>query len=79
LFSAFLPAPRSAAERGFLRSVRPPPEGRRNFEKIRIRQGYSELKTYKHLYPQVYDFENLYLAWRKARKGKRGHEGPAAE
>jgi retron-type reverse transcriptase len=25
----------------------------------------------------VYDFENLYLAWRKARKGKRGHEGPA--
>jgi len=37
------------------------------------------LKTYKHLYPQVVDFENLYLAWRKARKGKRGHEGPAAE
>jgi len=26
----------------------------------------------------VYDFENLYLAWRKARKGKRGREGPAA-
>ncbi len=36
------------------------------------------MKTYKHLYPQVYDFENLYLAWRKARKGKRGFEGPAA-
>ena len=35
------------------------------------------MKTYKNLYPQVYDFENLYLAWRKARKGKRGHEGPA--
>jgi retron-type reverse transcriptase len=36
------------------------------------------LKTYKNLYPLVYDFENLYLAWRKARKGKRGYEGPAA-
>lgn len=30
------------------------------------------MKTYKHLYPQVVDFENLYLAYRKARKGKRG-------
>jgi len=30
------------------------------------------MKTYKHLYPQVYEFENLYLAYRKARKGKRG-------
>ena len=30
------------------------------------------MKTYKHLYSQVYDFENLYLAYRKARKGKRG-------
>lgn len=30
------------------------------------------MKTYKHLYPYVYDFENLYLAFRKARKGKRG-------
>lgn len=30
------------------------------------------MKTYKHLFPQVYDFENLYLAYRKARKGKRG-------
>lgn len=30
------------------------------------------MKTYKHLYPQVYDYENLYLAYRKARKGKRG-------
>lgn len=35
------------------------------------------MKTYKHLYPQVYDFENLYLAWRKARKGKRGRPGAA--
>ncbi len=29
-------------------------------------------KTYRGLYPQVYSFENLYSAWRKARKGKRG-------
>ena len=29
-------------------------------------RGYS-LKTYKNLYPQVYNFENLYLAYRKAR------------
>jgi RNA-directed DNA polymerase len=36
------------------------------------------LKTHKNLFPHVYDFENLYLAWRKARKGKRGREGAAA-
>ncbi len=36
------------------------------------------MKTYKHLYPQVYDFENLYLAYRKARKGKRGRAQPAS-
>lgn len=30
-----------------------------------------EMKTYKHLYPQVCDFENIYVAYRKARKGKR--------
>lgn len=36
------------------------------------------LKTYKHLYEQVYDFENLYLAYRKERKGKRMHEGVTA-
>ena len=29
------------------------------------------MKTYKNLYPQIYDFENLYLAFRAARKGKR--------
>ena len=29
------------------------------------------MKTYKNLYPQVYDFANLYLAYRQARKGKR--------
>lgn len=34
-------------------------------------------KVYRHLYPQVYDWENLLLAWRKARKGKRG-QPPAA-
>jgi RNA-directed DNA polymerase len=35
------------------------------------------MKTYKNLYPQLCSWENLYLAWRKARKGKRGRE-PAA-
>jgi RNA-directed DNA polymerase len=35
------------------------------------------MKTYKHLYPLVYDFENIYLAYRKARKGKRGRAQPA--
>jgi hypothetical protein len=35
------------------------------------------MRTYKHLYPQICTWENLYLAWRKARKGKRGRE-PAA-
>lgn len=34
--------------------------------------------VYRHLYPQVYDWENLLLAWRKARKGKRGHAPAAA-
>ena len=29
------------------------------------------MKTYKNLYPQVYDFANLYLAYRQARLGKR--------
>ncbi len=36
------------------------------------------MKTFKHLYPQVYDWHNLYAAWRKARKGKRGRV-PAAQ
>ena len=35
------------------------------------------MKTYRNLYPQICDFENLYLAYRKARKGKRG-KTPAA-
>jgi retron-type reverse transcriptase len=34
-------------------------------------------KVYRHLYEQVYAWENLLLAWRKARKGKRG-QPPAA-
>ena len=35
------------------------------------------MKTYRHLYPQVYAFENLHAAYRAARKGKRGRV-PAA-
>jgi len=29
------------------------------------------MKTFKNLYPRIYDFENLYLAFHKARRGKR--------
>ncbi|HLE91087.1 MAG TPA: reverse transcriptase/maturase family protein [Anaerolineales bacterium] len=29
------------------------------------------MKTYKHLYPQIASFENLYLAFKAARRGKR--------
>lgn len=36
------------------------------------------MKTYKHLYPQVYTFENLYLAYRAARRGKRSRPEVAA-
>lgn len=37
------------------------------------------MKTYKHLYPQIYSFENLYQAFRKARRGgKRKKESVAA-
>ncbi len=32
------------------------------------------MKTYKNLYPQIISFENLYLAYRQARKGKRDRE-----
>jgi hypothetical protein len=35
------------------------------------------LKTHRNLYPKVCDWDNLYLAYRKARKGKRGRP-PAA-
>lgn len=30
------------------------------------------MRTYRNLYPQIWDFANLYLAYRAARKGKRG-------
>ena len=36
------------------------------------------MKTYKHLYPQIASFENLYLAFKAARKGKRSR-GDVAE
>ncbi len=36
------------------------------------------MKTYRQIYPQIWDFENLYLAYRKARRGKRG-KSPAAD
>jgi RNA-directed DNA polymerase len=36
------------------------------------------MKTYKNLYPQVADFENLYRAWLKARRGKRYKPAAAA-
>jgi hypothetical protein len=39
---------------------------------------FINMKTYRHLYPQVYDWDNLYLAYRKARKGKRNHPPAAA-
>jgi len=36
------------------------------------------IKTYKNLYPQVWAWDNLYLAYRKARKGKRSRPDVAA-
>lgn len=36
------------------------------------------MKTYKNLYPRIYAWETLEAAYRKARKGKRGH-APAAD
>jgi len=36
------------------------------------------MKTYKNLYPQIYSFENLYTAYRKARRGKRSRVAVAA-
>lgn len=35
------------------------------------------MKTFRHLYPQVWDFENLYIAYRQARRGKRSKPGVA--
>ena len=28
------------------------------------------MKTHNNLYPKIYDFDNLFLAWQRARKGK---------
>lgn len=36
------------------------------------------MKTYKNLYPTVCSFENLFLAYRQARKGKRSRAGPSS-
>lgn len=36
------------------------------------------MKTYKNLYPQIYDFANLYTAWRRARCGKRDRAAVAS-
>jgi retron-type reverse transcriptase len=36
------------------------------------------MKTYKHLYARICAFDNLYAAFRKARKGKRRHPDVAA-
>ena len=36
------------------------------------------MKTYRNLYDNLWSFENLYEAWRKARKGKRYREQAAA-
>lgn len=36
------------------------------------------MKTYRNLYPKIWDFENIYWAYRKARKGKRGKVPAAA-
>jgi hypothetical protein len=35
------------------------------------------MKSYRNMYPKLYDWDNLFLAYRKARKGKRGRP-PAA-
>ncbi len=36
------------------------------------------MKTYKNLYPQICTFENLFLAYRAAARGKRGKAEVAA-
>lgn len=41
-------------------------------------QGAFIVKTYKNLYPELITFENLYLAYRQARKGKRS-KAPVAD
>jgi len=37
-----------------------------------------KVRVYKDLYPQVYDWDNLLLAYRRASKGKRGNPAVAA-
>lgn len=37
-----------------------------------------KIRLYENLYPQVYDWDNLLLAYRKASKGKRGNPAVAA-
>ena len=37
-----------------------------------------KVSRHENLYPQVYDWENLLLAYRKASKGKRGNPAVAA-
>jgi len=35
------------------------------------------MKTYRNIYPQVYDFENLYRAYRKARSLQAAERDPS--
>ena len=35
-------------------------------------------KSFDNLYPQLVDFGNVYLAWRKAARGKRGNPAAAS-
>jgi hypothetical protein len=37
-----------------------------------------KIRLYENLYPQVYNWDNLLLAYRKASKGKRGNPAVAA-
>lgn len=43
----------------------------RKKQAARIESDNGEMKTYKHLYPRVVEFENLRQAYRAARRGKR--------
>jgi RNA-directed DNA polymerase len=52
---------------GSLRGAAPPSEG----VVIGCVQRAVRVKTYKNLYPDMYAFDNLYLAYRRARRGKR--------
>jgi hypothetical protein len=38
---------------------------------LRATRGNFKLKTYKHLFERISSFENLYIAYLRARKGKR--------